>query len=105
MRAFCVFAILLVAGLALAVLPGGEKKLSADAGINLTGHTTVELLADGEAKIRLWSGGVRFPYSASGDTWYTIQDGLPRSFEPSGAGLDSIYVDLVDASYVIVTWR
>lgn len=101
--------ILLIATLGLAVLawavmPSGEKKITTDGGVNLRGHTTVEVLADGEAKVRFWSSGIRRPVSAAGDTVYTLGENLPRQFSHS-AGIDSAHVVLIDATYVLMSWR
>ena len=97
-------AIMLLVGAALAALPIGEKKVTADGNVNVRGSALVELLADGEAKITIRrNGGLAYPYAASGDTSFTIQDGVARTFQTTM--LEDVYVDLVDATYVIVTWQ
>jgi hypothetical protein len=96
--------IVLIAGAAMAALPVGEKKVTADGNVNVRGSAMVELLADGEAKITIRrNGGISYPLAAGSDTSFTINDGVARTFTTTM--LEDVYVDLVDASYVIVTWQ
>jgi len=112
MRAIVILAVLLTAVIALAVIPTGETKVVADAWVDVSGATHVEALGDGEARVSFYSrtgGGwttnwTRRPRGADPDTCVWLQEGAPRSFSYIG-GIDSVYVDLVDATYVILSWR
>lgn len=99
--------LLVVAALCTAALPRGEKKVTSDGNVTVTGSSEVELLADGEARVTIryavGDSTVAAPAAATGDTSFTIVSGVPRAF--NGLNLRYVYVDLVDASYVIVTWR
>lgn len=104
MKKLVIIIAVLLAAAALAGLPYGEKKVTADGNVSVRGSSVVELLADGEATVSIRrNGGTRFPVSASGDTSFTLQEGVARSF--SGTLIEDVYVDLVDATYVIVTWQ
>lgn len=99
-----VIAALMIVGVAIAALPVGEKKVTADGNVDVRGSAMVELLADGEAKITIRrNGGKAYPSAAGSDTSFTINDGVARTFTTTM--LEDVYVDLVDASYVIVTWQ
>jgi hypothetical protein len=89
----------------MAALPYGEKLVTSDGNIVVTGASEVELLADGNAKASIRRGDdlARFPGSASGDTAYTLVEGQARKF--TGTQLRHVYIDLDTATYVIVTWR
>jgi hypothetical protein len=101
---FTALAIVLIVGAALAALPVGEKKVTADGNVNVRGSAMVELLADGEAKITIRrNGGTAYPSAAGSDTSFTINEGVARTFTTTM--LEDVYVDLVDATYVIVTWQ
>ena len=107
MRKLLVLLVVAVAGLAAAIMPTGEAKIEADAW-QAIGTTHVDVIADGEARVSFYrrtaTAWIRYPQSAAGDTCYTLIDNVPRGFSHA-AGIDSVYVDLVDATYVIVSWR
>jgi hypothetical protein len=103
-RIAAVAIILAMTAAALASLPYGEKKLTADGNVTVLGSSEVEVLADGEARVSIRNtAGTRYPAAAAGDTAYTLQDGVPRTF--GGTGLHYVYVDLVTATTVVVTWK
>ena len=103
-RALTLIVLLAMAGAVVAALPYGEKKLTADGNVTVTGSSEIEVLADGEARVSIRNtAGTRYPAAASGDTCYTLQDGVPRTF--SGSALQYVYVDLVSATTVVVTWK
>jgi hypothetical protein len=98
-----VVACVLLAGFAVAALPVGEKVLSTDATVITQGVSHVVIRADGTAAVRIYSRATRYPYSASGDTVYTVRDGEPAPFSAAG-GIDSVKIVFDDATEVIVTW-
>jgi len=104
MRFVSIIILAIMAAAAFAALPVGEKKVTADGNVNVRGSAMVELLADGEAKITIRrNGGTAYPSAAGSDTSFTINAGVARTFTTTM--LEDVYVDLVDATYVIVTWQ
>jgi hypothetical protein len=102
------FTIVFLSGLvatALAALPIGEKKVTADGNIVVEGSSEVSVLTDGEALVSIRRGAsrTRMPSDADGDTAYTVVGDVARTFR--GTDLKDVYVDLVGATYAIVTWR
>jgi len=104
MRKLVIIIAVLLAMAAVAALPHGEKKVTADGNVNVRGSSKIELSSDGEAKITVrYNGGKTSPAAAAGDTSFTLTERSPREF--SGLLLEDVYVDLVDATYVVVTWQ
>lgn len=90
------------------LLPRGEERVTSDGNVVVTGASRIEVLADGgDAKmtIRTWDtqGDSLVAWPATGDTSYTLLDGIPRVFNE--VQLRFVYIDLVGASSVVVTWR
>jgi len=109
-----IFMALLVATVTIAALPNGEAVITSDGGVRLTGGNgaiEADVLANGTARVTFFSigaGGVvaeTWPSHASGNAYFSLRDGLPRPFDLAGSGADSVYVDLIAATEVIVTWR
>ncbi len=105
MRSKVLFAaiVLLVAAVCYAALPIGEKTLTSDDMIITRGATHIVIRADGSAFIRVYSRGVRYPYHASSDSVYTVDDTSPAPFS-AVSGIDSVKVVLDEATAVTVTW-
>jgi len=103
MRAIAAFVVLLAAGLVVAAMPWGEKKVSSDGYVVTSGATHVALLGDGESQIRIVASDVRRPYAAAGDTFFTLLENQPREFAFPGS-IDTVHVATGTASYVLVTW-
>lgn len=106
-KLFVLLLVVFVAGLAAAIMPTGEAKIESD-GWQAIGTTHVDAIADGEVRLsfyrRAGTSWIRYPLSAAGDTCYTLIENIPRGFSHT-AGIDSVYVDLVDATFVVLTWR
>lgn len=86
---------------ALVALAASDAKVSSDTEVQLGGYSEVAIVADGgEATLY-------FIASSDSDTVRThyLLDGIPRQFEWNFVHdeIDSLYIDIVDASQVIYT--
>jgi hypothetical protein len=98
-RLLIILGVLALAGLAWAL--ASDTKLVADGGLNTTGYTSADLLADGDVTIKL--------IDRSGPTvvaTYYLVNGVARSLKwnPGVTGIDSLDADLGAATtYCIIT--